>query len=63
MDDKLKNFFAKRISRGKVEVYVGMEGGSNISGAISINEPVADSYVEALKITQLEVDSCKGNYL
>lgn len=49
LDDKLKNFFAKRISRGKVEVYVGMEGGSNISGAISINEPVADSYVEALK--------------
>ena len=49
LDDKLKNFFAKRISRGKVEVYVGMEGGSNLSGNISINEPVADSYVHALK--------------
>ena len=46
---KLKNFFVKRISRGKVEVYVGMEGGSNLSGNISINEPVADSYVHALK--------------
>ena len=49
LEEKLKAFFAKRITRGKIEVYVGMDGGSRSSSVVSINEAVAESYVDALK--------------
>ena len=49
LEEKLKAFFAKRITRGKIEVYVGMDGGSRSSSVVTINEAVAESYVEALK--------------
>ena len=49
LDEKLKSFFAKRITRGKIEVYVGIEGGARSSSVVSVNEAVAESYVEALK--------------
>ena len=49
LEEKLKVFFAKRITRGKIEVYVGMDGGSRSSSVVSINEAVAESYVDALK--------------
>ena len=49
LDEKLKTFFAGRIARGKVEVYVGMDGGSRSSSVVTINEAVATSYVDALK--------------
>lgn len=49
LEDKLKNFFAGRIARGKVEVFVGIEGGARSSGVIRVNEAYADSYVAALK--------------
>ena len=49
LEEKLKAFFAKRIARGKIEVYVGMEGGSRSNSVVAINEAVAENYVEALK--------------
>jgi len=49
LEDKLKSFFAKRIARGKVEVYVGIEGGARSSSVVTVNEAVAQSYVEALR--------------
>lgn len=49
LEEKLKAFFADRIARGKIEVYVGMDGGSRSSSVVTVNEAVADSYVEALK--------------
>ena len=49
LEEKLKAFFAKRITRGKVEVYVGMEGGARSNSVVTVNEAVADSYVTALK--------------
>ena len=49
LEEKLKAFFAKRIARGKIEVYVGMEGGSRSNSVVTVNEAVAESYVEALK--------------
>lgn len=49
LEEKLKSFFAKRIARGKIEVYVGIEGGTRSSSVVTINEAVAQSYVEALK--------------
>lgn len=49
LEEKLKAFFAKRIARGKIEVYVGMEGGTRSNSVVTVNEAVAESYVEALK--------------
>ncbi len=49
LEEKLKAFFAKRIARGKIEVYVGMEGGSRSNSVVTVNEMVADSYIDALK--------------
>ena len=49
LEEKLKAFFAKRIARGKIEVYVGMEGGSRSNSVVTVNEAVAESYDEALK--------------
>lgn len=49
LEDKLKAFFAKRIARGKIEVYVGIDGGARSSSVVTVNEAVAQSYVEALK--------------
>lgn len=49
LEDKLKNFFSKRVARGKIEVYVGIDGGARSSGVIKVNPSYADSYVEALR--------------
>ncbi len=49
LEDKLKNFFSKRVARGKIEVHVGIEGGARSSGIIRVNESYADSYVDALR--------------
>ncbi len=49
LEEKLKNFFSKRVARGKIEVYVGVEGGTSSSGVISVNTEFADNYVKALK--------------
>jgi len=49
LEEKLKAFFAKRIARGKIEVYVGIEGGTRSNSIVTVNEAVAESYVEALK--------------
>ena len=49
LEDKLKAFFSKRVTRGKIEVYVGIDGGAHSSSVVTINEEVAENYVEALK--------------
>lgn len=49
LEEKLKSFFSKRITRGKIEVYVGIDGGTRSGSVITINEAVAENYVEALK--------------
>lgn len=49
LEDKLKAFFASRITRGKIEAYVGIDGGTRLSSVITLNEAVADNYIEALK--------------
>ncbi len=49
LEEKLKSFFSKRISRGKVEVFVGIEGGARSTGSIRVNELYTDGYVAALR--------------
>lgn len=49
LEDKLKNFFAQRVARGKIEVYVTVEGGARSSGVVHLNEEYAQSYISALR--------------
>ncbi len=49
LEDKLKSFFAKRVARGKVEVFVSVEGSARSAGVIRVNDDYADSYVSALR--------------
>ncbi len=49
LEEKLKGFFSSRISRGKVDVYVAINGGELSSGKVSVNEEYAAQYIDALK--------------
>ena len=49
LDDKLKAFFKERISRGKISVNVYMQQVEQSDEIISVNKPVADQYVAAMK--------------
>lgn len=49
LEEKLKTYLSTRIARGKVEVFVGIEGGAQSSGTVRLNEAYADSYVTALR--------------
>ncbi len=47
MEDQIKSTLQKQISRGKVDVFVTLEGVEGSPVQISINRPAADSYVQA----------------
>lgn len=49
LEDKLKTFFASKITRGKVDVFLSVNGNTDI-GEISVNEEYAQKYINALKI-------------
>lgn len=49
VEDALKSVVSKHITRGKVDVYITLtaNGGSNLT--VTVNEKVADSYVQAVR--------------
>ena len=49
LDEKLKSFFQGKISRGKVECYVGIEALNTESADVVVNNTLANAYVKALK--------------
>ena len=49
LEDKLKNFTAQQVSRGKVEMYVTIDSGANDEITVELNRPYADAYIKALK--------------
>ncbi len=49
LEDKLKNFTAERVSRGKVEMYVTIDSGVDDEITVELNRPYADAYIKALK--------------
>lgn len=49
LDDKLKSFINSRVSRGKVECFVGIEALNTESADVVINNTLASAYVKALK--------------
>lgn len=49
LEEKLKAFFSSKISRGKVDVFVSINGLVEASGKVAVNEEYAAMYVDALK--------------
>ena len=48
LEDKLKSYTAQRVSRGKVEMYVTVESGTDDNITVELNESYADAYIKAL---------------
>lgn len=53
-EDALKALVSRYISRGKVDVYVTIDTSKSKDVAISINKPLADAYMAALKALSAE---------
>ena len=48
LEDKLKNYTAERVSRGKVEMYLSVDAGENDDITVELNKPYANAYIKAL---------------
>ena len=49
LDDKLKNYLQNAVSRGKVEVYVGITSETSADVEVQLNVPLAESYLRTLR--------------
>ena len=49
LDDRLKRYIQTRVSRGKVDAMVSIEGVEQEDAEVSINRPLAAGYVKALR--------------
>ncbi|MGN0522417.1 MAG: YicC/YloC family endoribonuclease [Eubacterium sp.] len=49
IDDKIKSFVNSRVSRGKIECFVGIEALNTDSADVVVNHTLAGAYVNALK--------------
>ena len=49
LDDRLKQFVQSRVSRGKVDVSVSIEGVEQEDADVAVNHALAGGYVEALR--------------
>ncbi len=48
LEDKLKNYTAERVSRGKVEMYLSVDAGENDDITVELNKPYANAYIKAI---------------
>lgn len=49
IDDKIKSYVNSRVSRGKIECFVGIEALNTESADVAVNNTLASAYVKALK--------------
>lgn len=49
LEEKLKSFLQDKISRGKVEVSIGIQSSGEASTDVTVNEALARAYVDALR--------------
>lgn len=56
IDDKIKSFVGSRVSRGKVECFVGIEALDTESADVAVNKTLASAYVKALGEIAAEYD-------
>lgn len=55
LEEKLKSLFASQISRGKVESYVSIQCTDGSDALVTVNTPLAKSYVDALRDANSEL--------
>lgn len=48
LEDKVREFVSKHVSRGKIDVYIGIESYAEADKEIVVNKELAKSYIEAL---------------
>lgn len=56
IEDKLKALFSASVSRGKVEVYVNISTNDGSDVSISLNTPLAENYISALRKANAELN-------
>ncbi len=49
IDEKIKSYVNSRVSRGKIECYVGIEALNTESATVEVNNTLASAYVKALR--------------
>ena len=49
LEDKVKSHLQSRVSRGKIDVYVGIETLDDVSAEIAVNHSLVQGYINALK--------------
>ena len=49
LDEKIKSYLQSRVNRGKVDVYVNVENNTEEAVSVTLNQPVAAGYMEALR--------------
>ena len=54
LEDKLKAYTAERVSRGKVEMYVSIDSGTEDNITVELNKAYADAYIKALNALSKE---------
>ena len=54
LEDKLKAFTSERVSRGKVEMYVSIDSGTDDNITVELNKAYADAYIKALNTLSKE---------
>lgn len=54
LEDKLKAYTAERVSRGKVEMYVSIDSGTDDNITVELNKAYADAYINALNTLSKE---------
>ena len=54
LEDKLKAYTAERVARGKVEMYVTIDSGSDDNITVELNKAYADAYIKALSTLSKE---------
>lgn len=54
LEDKLKAYTAERVSRGKVEMYVSIDSGTDDNISVELNKAYADAYIKALNTLSKE---------
>ncbi|MBP3334373.1 MAG: YicC family protein [Clostridia bacterium] len=56
LEEKVKNYIQNYISRGKVDVWVGVEVTENLGGDIKLDKAYAETYIKALRELRDEFD-------
>lgn len=56
LEERVRKFLSEKVSRGKIDVYVAMESYGEADKDVALNEPLAESYITALRTLRDKFD-------